>query len=193
MIQRAFLVATALSAGLAACGQAESPPPATPAVEPAPAEVGPVACRSADLQLATAGGDAGMGNRVAVLSVLNRGEGACQLVGYPTVTLADKADRPLGSIEARQHPGNYFSQGDALRPVVVQPGARAYFDLAWNVIPHEGDGEVACPIATTVRVAAPGDGAFAMLPMELTPCGGFVRVSPFRPTAEDEAPASPAA
>lgn len=192
MIQRAFVIA-AMTTALVACGQAEPSPSATPAVEPAPAEVGPVACRSADLQLATAGGDAGMGNRVAVLSVLNRGEGACQLVGYPTMTLADKADRPLGSIEARQHPGNYFSQGDALRPVVVQPGARAYFDLAWNVIPHEGDGEVVCPIATTVRVAAPGDGAFAMLPMELTPCGGYVRVSPFRPMAEDEAPASPPA
>lgn len=192
MIQRAFVIA-AMTTALVACGQAEPSPSATPAVEPAPVEAGPVACRSADLQLATAGGDAGMGNRVSVLSVLNRGDGACQLVGYPTVTLVDKVDRPLGSIEARQHPGNYFSQGDALRPVVVQPGARAYFDLAWNVIPHERDGEVVCPIATTVRVAAPGDGAFAMLPMELTPCGGYVRVSPFRPTAEDEAPASPAA
>ena len=39
----------------------------------------------------------------------------------------------------------------------------------------------------------PGDGAFAMLPLEMTPCGGYVRVSPFRPTAEDEAPASPPA
>lgn len=193
MIQRAVVIA-ALATSLAACGQAESLPPAeTPAVEPAPVEVAPASCRSADLELATAGGDAGMGNRVAVLSVLNRGEGACQLVGYPTVTLADKADRPLGSIEARQHPGNYFSQGDTLRPVVVQPGARAYFDLAWNVVPHEGDGEVACPIAATVRMAAPGDGAFAMLPMALTPCGGYVRVSPFRPAAEDEAPASPVA
>jgi hypothetical protein len=192
MIQRAVVIA-AMTTGLVACGQAEPSPSATPAVEPAPVEVGPVPCRSADLQLATAGGDAGMGNRVAVLSALNRGEGACQLVGYPTVTLADKADRALDSIETRQHPGNYFSQGAAPRPVVVQPGARAYFDLAWNVIPHEADGEVACPIATTVRVAAPGDGAFSMLPMELTPCGGYVRVSPFRPTAEDEAPASPAA
>ena len=192
MIQRAIVIAV-FSAGLVACGQAEPPPSATPAVEPAPVEVGPASCRSADLQLATAGGDAGMGNRVAVLSVVNRGEAACQLVGYPTVTLADKADRVLEGVEARQHPGDYFSQGRPPEPVVVQPGARAYFDLAWNVIPHEGDGEVVCPIATTVRVAAPGDGAFAMLPMELTPCGGYVRVSPFRPTAEDEAPASPAA
>lgn len=193
MIQRPLPIAAALALGLTACGPAESPGPATPAVEPAPAEPEPAACRSADLQLARAGGDAGMGHRRATLSVLNRGQSACQLTGYPTVTLIDAQDRTLDAVEARRRPGGYLGPDRPPLPVIVQPGARAYFDLAWSVVPHEGEGEVVCPVAATVRAAAPGDGAFVTLPMELTPCGRQVEVGPFRSTAEDEAAAAPAA
>jgi membrane-bound inhibitor of C-type lysozyme len=56
---------------------------------PASAVPGVPPCRGPQLQLEDAGGDAGMGNRVAVVSVRNLGSAVCSLSGYPTISLVD--------------------------------------------------------------------------------------------------------
>lgn len=148
-------------------------------------------CSAADLRLTIEGGDAGAGNRVTTLGLRNAGIEACSLAGYPTVTLADAQDRVLTSVKAVQAPGNYFSKGGGPTPVALPPGGKAWFDLAWNVIPHESEGETVCPDAQTLRLTTPADAAAASLSMALTPCGRQIRVSPFRPVSDDAAaPAS---
>lgn len=160
-----------------------------PALAPAPE----APCTGADLRLSVEGGDAGMGNRVTTLALQNVGARACSLTGYPTVALADANDRALTSVKAVQELGNYFTQGTAPSPVSVKPQAKAFFDLAWNVVPHESEGEKVCPDAKTLRLTTPGDTALVSLPLALTPCGRQIRVSPFRPVVDASArPASAA-
>lgn len=150
-------------------------------------------CVGTNLRLSVEGGDAGMGNRVTILAVQNMGAQTCSLTGYPTVTLADAGDRTLSTIKAVQEPGNYFAQGTAPSPVSVKPQAKAFFDLAWNVVPHESEGEKVCPEAKFLRLTTPGDTAQITLPLALTPCGRQIRVSPFRPVIDASAGPAPEA
>ena len=176
------------SGGPAPAGPTPLPTPAPGGVLPASAP-----CKGAQLKLSSEGGDAGMGNRVAVLGVQNIGPQACSITGYPGVSLLDGRGRTLTMIRAEPSPGNYFRGGQAPTPVNLAPQAKGYFDLAWNVVPNEGQGETTCPGAATVRVTAPGDTTVVTLAQPFTPCGGRVRVGPMRPVAEDSAaPATPA-
>jgi membrane-bound inhibitor of C-type lysozyme len=160
-----------------------------PALAPSPE----APCVGTNLRLSVEGGDAGMGNRLTTLALQNVGTQTCSLTGYPTVTLADAGDRVLTAVKAVQEPGSYFTQGTAPTPVALKPQSKAYFDLAWNVVPHEAEGEKACPEAKTLRLTTPGDTALVTLPLALTACGRQIRVSPFRPVSEASARPAPAA
>lgn len=168
-----------------------------PALEPAPgaaAAPGPTAppCKGPQLKLTSEGGDAGAGNRVSAFAVSNLGAQACSLTGYPAVVLQDRQGRELTAIRAEQNPGNYFRTSPNPTPVVLVPQAKAFFDLAWTVVPDASQGQGACPSAVRIRMTAPGDTSSVSLDQSLTPCGGRIRVSPFRPVADDRPPASPA-
>ncbi|MDY6923376.1 MAG: DUF4232 domain-containing protein [Pseudomonadota bacterium] len=161
------------------------PPPASAA----PAGLAPTAavappCKGPQLKLSAEGGDAGAGNRVAVLGVQNVGAEACSLTGYPGVTLQDDQDRALAGVRAEQSLGSYFRQGETPGPVELAPKDRAFFDVAWNVVPDETRGQKTCPSAARIRITAPGDTSPVALTQAFTPCGGRIRVSPFRPVAE---------
>lgn len=160
-----------------------------PALAPSPE----APCIGTNLRLSVEGGDAGMGNRLTTLALQNVGTQTCSLTGYPTVTLADAGDRVLTAVKAVQEPGSYFTQGTAPTPVALKPQSKAYFDLAWNVVPHEAEGEKVCPEAKTLRLTTPGDPALVTLPLALTACGRQIRVSPFRPVSEASARPAPAA
>lgn len=152
------------------------------AVTPAPGGVLPAAapCKGPQLKLAAEDGDAGAGNRVRNFSLQNIGSQACSLTGYPGMTLLDGQGRPLTAIRADQSPGSYFRQGQAPTPVTLAPQAKAWFELAWSVIPNEAMGEKTCPSAATLRATAPGDTAVIPLAFAFQPCGGKIRVSPIR-------------
>ena len=160
-----------------------------PALAPSPE----APCVGTNLRLSVEGGDAGMGNRLTTLALQNVGTQTCSLTGYPTVTLADAGDRVLTAVKAVQEPGSYFTQGTTPTPVALKPQSKAYFDLAWNVVPHEAEGEKVCPEAKTLRLTTPGDTALVTLPLALTACGRQIRVSPFRPVSEASARPAPAA
>lgn len=180
------------------CSRPSSGPVApvpVPGPQPAPGGVLPVAapCLGPQLRLSADGGDAGAGNRVSILGVQNVGAQACSLIGYPTVVLQDRQGRNLTAIRADQTLGSYFRQGQTPSPVELAPQGKAFFDIAWNVVPNEGNGETSCPSATRIRMTAPGDSSPVSLAQTFTPCGGRIRVSPFRPVAEPTPEPAPAA
>lgn len=151
---------------------------------PASTSTGGMTCKGPQLRLSADGGDAAMGNRVAIIGVTNTGTQACVLNGYPTVTLQDARNRDLTTIRADQNPGSYLRTNEVPAPVTLQPQAKGFFDLAWNVVPNEGNGETTCPSAARLRMTVPGDTAVVTLGQTFTPCGGRIRISPFRSEAE---------
>ncbi|MFT6428308.1 MAG: hypothetical protein ACJAVC_001591 [Brevundimonas sp.] len=104
------------------------------------------------------------------------------------MTLQDARGRTLSSIRAEQSPGSYFRQGQAPTPVQLTPRAKAYFEMAWSVVPNEAM-QKTCPDAATIKVTAPSDTAAVSLPFSFSPCGGRIRVSPIRAEA-NPAPAT---
>ncbi len=181
------------------CSRPSSGPIAPgPLPEPQPAPGGVLAaatpCRGPQLKLSVDGGDAGAGNRVTILGVQNVGAQACSLTGYPTVVLQDRQGRNLTAIRSEQALGSYFRQGQAPVPVELASQAKAFFDIGWNVVPREGQGETTCPSVARIRMTAPGDTSPVSFARTLTPCGGRITVSPFRPVAEatpEPAPVAP--
>ncbi len=165
-------------------------PVGTPAVMPidaAPAAVVPSSappCRGPQLQLEDAGGDAAVGNRVAIVGVRNMGSQACSLTGYPSISPVDYRSQALDPRADGNRLGHLFSQ----RPdrVFCDPRApgQAWFDVAWYVVPREAEGETACPAAARIGMTAPKDTSPVWLDRRLTPCGGVIRVTPFRAVAE---------
>lgn len=167
---------------------------APPTPEPAPVTPGLIAaanplCVGSQLRLSAEGGDAGMGHRVAIIGVQNVGPRACSLSGYAAVGVQDRQGRDLTGIRAVQAPGSYLRSGEKPVPVELAPRAKAFFDIAWTVVPHEADGERVCPSATRVRVTAPGGTSPLSLDQTFTPCGGRIDVTPFRAEAEPTATA----
>ena len=144
-------------------------------------------CKGPQLKLSADGGDAGMGHRVTIVGVQNLGTQACSLTGYPSVTLQDPRGKTLTTVRSEQNPGSYLRAGQAPAPVTIQPQAKAFFDVAWNVVPNEGQGETVCPTAARIRAVAPGDTSPVTLIQSFTPCGGRIQVSPFRAVAEPDA------
>ncbi|MES2861947.1 MAG: DUF4232 domain-containing protein [Pseudomonadota bacterium] len=143
-------------------------------------------CRVAQLRLTSDSGDAGAGNRVNVFGVTNTGTAPCSVSGYPAVSLLDAQGRALTTVRSDHNPA-------VVAPVNIAAGGKVYFDIAWNVVPNEGNGERVCPTAARVRVLIPGDTAALAIPLTFTPCGGRIRVNPFRSTVEPGQAPEPAA
>jgi membrane-bound inhibitor of C-type lysozyme len=143
-----------------------------------------VPCKGPQLKLSADGGDAGMGHRTTIVGVQNVSAQVCSLTGYPTVTLQDARGRNLTTVRSEQNPGSYLRTGQSPASVTLEPQAKAFFDVAWTVVPNEAQGETACPTAARIRAIAPGDTSPATLARTFTPCGGRIQISPFRAVAE---------
>ena len=160
--------------------------PLTPASNPQSMARAP-ACAGPQLALEIEQSDAGAGNRGMVLSLRNAGTETCSLTGYPGVTLMDEEGRPVVNVRA-----DPWVQGDPAEPphpVELTAGAKAYFDIGWNVVPHESEGETRCPVTEGLRVTAPGDTAPLTQATEMTVCGGRIKVGQVRAT-ENPTPAN---
>lgn len=167
--------------GLPAPGPGEPATPASGGVLPASTP-----CRVAQLRLSNDAGDAGAGNRANVFGMTNTGTLACSVSGYPSVGLLDAQGRVLTAVRSDQVPA-------VATPVSIPANGKAFFDIAWNIVPNEGAGERVCPSVARVRVLIPGDTAALAVPLAFTPCGGRIRVNPFRSTAEASLTPPPAA
>ena len=143
-------------------------------------------CKGPQLKLSRVGGDAGAGNRVSIFGVQNVGARPCSLTGYPSITLQDEAGDALATVRSDRTLGSYFRQGQTPGPVELAPQGQGFFDIAWTVVPDESAGQTTCPSAARIRMTAPGDTSPVSLAQAFTPCGGRIRVSPFRTVAEPE-------
>jgi len=160
-------------------------PGPSPLPQPTPGGVLPSAtpCRVSQLRLGAAGGDAGAGNRVGIVSVLNTGPAACGLAGYPALSLLDTRGRPITTLRIDQNP-------NTATPVSIPPNGRAYFDVAWTVVPDESAGQTVCPSVGQIAVRLAGDATPLTLAMAFQPCGVRIRVNPYRSSADPaDAPA----
>lgn len=157
-----------------------------PAAQPSPAGSieASTPCKGPQLKLSRVGGDAGAGNRVAILGVQNVGIRPCSLTGYPSIVLEDQKGDPLAAVRSDRTLGSYFREGQTPGPVELAPQGQGFFDIAWNVVPDESAGQTTCPSAARIRMTAPGDTSPVTLAETFTPCGGRIRVSPFRTMAE---------
>jgi membrane-bound inhibitor of C-type lysozyme len=162
---------------------APGPVPAPDTLPGGPLPPAAAPCKGPQLKLSADDGDAGMGHRVTIIGVQNVGAQACSLTGYPTVTLQDARGRDLTTVRSEQNPGSYLRTGQSPGPVTLEPQAKAFFDLAWTVVPNEAQGQTVCPTATRVRAIAPGDTSPTTLAQTFTPCGGRIQISPFRAVA----------
>ena len=163
-----------------------TPEPTAPPPAPAGSIEASAPCKGPQLKLSRVGGDAGAGNRVAILGVQNVGTRPCSLTGYPSVTLEDPKGDALAAVRSDRVLGSYFRQGQTPGPVELAPQGQGFFDIAWTVVPDEGAGQTTCPSAARIRMTAPGDTSSVTLAQAFTPCGGRIRVSPFRTMAEPE-------
>lgn len=168
-----------------------------PGASPVPSpSTGPIQagqpCAGPQLRLERASSDAGAGNRFATLSLQNVSSQACYLSGWPGVTLVNATGQNLVGVRADQERGPYLAEDAEPPRVTLAPQGKAWFDLAWNVIPREDQGQTTCPEAARVRATAPGDTAAIALEMPLTPCGGRIRVGPIRADQEPVAAPAPA-
>ena len=155
--------------------------PLTPASNPQSMATAP-ACAGPQLALEIENSDAGAGNRGLVLSLRNAGTETCSLTGYPGVTLMDEEGRPV--VDVRADPWMQGDPAEPPHPVELTAGARAYFDIGWNVVPHESEGETRCPETQGLRVTAPGDTAPLTQETGMTVCGGRIKVGPVRATPD---------
>jgi Protein of unknown function (DUF4232) len=90
--------------------------------------------------------------------------------------------------------GNYQFTNLTPDPVVLAPGATAYFNLAYSDVPSGA--ETTCPTATQIEVTPPHASDHVTVAVQLTACGGgTVTVSPVfaqgSPGAHTTAPHSP--
>lgn len=150
-------------------------------------ETMPVAnsCRAPALSLEVVSQEGAAGSRYTVLAFENEGSAPCVLQGYPQLSLIGANGQPREEVRVNQDRGPYYPEGQAIEPVSLEPGARAYFDLVSTAVAGEVDGEAEpCAPTIAVRASPPADEGSVQAPLELNPCNGRVRVTPFRPTED---------
>lgn len=161
-------------------------PPGNQAEEEAEAPAVDRPCQASAMSLDVVSTEGAAGSRYTVLALENAGTETCALVGYPGLGLVGQDGRVLSSIRVNQDPGSYYPQGLPIEPVELEAGGRAYFDLVSTAVAGEIEGETEpCAPIVAVRVSPTGaDGGTVQAPLELNPCNGRVRITPFRPTED---------
>jgi hypothetical protein len=110
---------------------AETP---TQAAEPSatPESLLPPACKASDLQ-GIAGWQGATGSLAGAVSVVNKGNAACTLEGYPGVHVVagDGSMLPVADVEPSDDPGSCCAPLHA-PPLVLHPGERGFARFAWR-------------------------------------------------------------
>lgn len=135
-------------------------------------------CRSSDLRVDDRGGDAGAGNRVIRLALVNERAGACVLDGYPEVGLVDSAGHAV-PVSVTHDERTYFDTGVGAARVTLGRGAAMEFSIAFNVVDGAPGG---CALGAAIRVGAPGDtAAVGLVARSVRACRGRLTVTPLAP------------
>jgi Protein of unknown function (DUF4232) len=120
---------------------------------------------------------AGAGSRFATLVLTNTTRHTCTLLGYPSLRLLDRRNRPLATHVVRDH-------GFTPHAVRLEPGDSARSDLRWGAIPGPGEPQSgACePAPARLAVAPPGSPLSLVVPWRMGPVceHGTIDVRPLR-------------
>lgn len=165
-------VAGGKSAVIAQCSRRGPPSAAAQALLPPGAAPD---CTAASLSLKFLNEDAGAGQRYDTFAVSNRGTAACAVQGFARVRLIGDTGAQVPGVTVEQSLTTGPTSGPAQR-IELQPGKRAVFYMHWTPIQS---GEETCPHVTRLDVTAPG-GKSGLIPLDATPCGGHVQISPLR-------------
>lgn len=143
------------------------------------------ACRADQLTLSAGDVDAGMGHRNLPVTVTAKGPTGCLLPQWPQASLLPAS--AAKGVKVERTTDSYFIHADAETRIALEPGQFVQFFVGWSVIPHEADGEQACPDLEGLEVLAPGGGRLGPLAVPMQVCGGRVTISPFsRPAGSED-------
>ena len=147
---------------------------------PAHAAAG-AACQASELSVGLAGTDTGVGMTALTVAITNHAGKACELGGYPALSLLRVDGAPL-PVRVSRGRGPLFT-GAADRVVRLGPGGQASFFIAYRdfnpVTGHTG------PAVTVLRVGLPGLPGQFTVPARFGPYGG-ISVSSIRVGARKE-------
>jgi len=166
-------------------GSAPGPQPAGPGL-PGAAPVAGAPCRGPQLQLAAEASDAGAGNRETVFSLRNVGTQACTLQGHVGVTLQDAQGQNLTAVRTDRIDSGGAPFAGPAQLIVLEPRDQAFLGLRWTAVPQGAEGRRNCPVASRVRITAPGDTSPVSVDQTFTPCGDRIRVTVLRPDREEQ-------
>jgi hypothetical protein len=141
-------------------------------------------CGTADLRVQIEQGSPGAGQRYAMLVLTNKSHRSCHTYGYVGMQLLNGRGGALPTDLVRDH-------SQTPHRIVLAPGAQAYTQLHWSVVPGTGDSGAPCSSAPArVEITPPdaytqltirwggGDvcehGRIDVQPLTLGGCGGFM-------------------
>ena len=144
------------------------------------AAAGP-ACQASELSVRLAGTDTGVGMTVLTVAITNHAGTACELGGYPVLSLLRADGAPLPARVSRGR--GPLCTGVPDRVVRLGPGGQASFFISYRdfnpVTGHTG------PAVTALRVGLPGLPGQFTVPARFGPYGG-ISVSSIRVGARKE-------
>jgi hypothetical protein len=129
--------------------------------------------------MAEANGNGAAGTIELDVVMTNQAAGPCTLIGYPGMQLLGPNNAPLPTNVLRGGGPRFPNPAANATPtlVTVASGASAQFSLSYSDVPVGT--ETHCPTSQTTEVTPPNDTAYAVVPLQITACGGgTIHVSP---------------
>ncbi len=121
----------------------------------------PHVCAAPSLRVALEGRDGSAGHLATQFSFRNTSTQACTLKGYPLAVFLDARRQPLAT--------QFQPLGGPARPLLLKPGAKAYFYLRYGDKGAFDPGKCP-PDAAWVRISAPGSRRYVTLKDREYPC-----------------------
>lgn len=179
----ALVIGAVLAMGavlLSACGSATGSQTAVVnAAGPTAAAANWQRCQPGQLQASVISLGAATGHVGAEIVIRNTSASACQLDGYPGLTMLSAQGAALPTTVHRG--GSFLFPAVAPRLVRLAAGRQASFDVEYGDNPTGSPAppyQQACPAAATLEIIAPGDAAAVRASVTMAPCHGDLTVSP---------------
>lgn len=141
--------------------------------------VRPANCQPAELHMAASMISGGAGTIEMLVTMANVSSATCTMEGYPGMQLLNASGSPITTTVVRgggpEYPTPAANAPPA--PVSLAPQQSAAFGFSYSDVPVGN--QTSCPTSAQAEVTPPNDTAYAVIPMQIAPCGnGTLHVSP---------------
>jgi hypothetical protein len=141
--------------------------------------VRPANCQPAELHMVASMISGGAGTIEMLVTMANTSSATCTMEGYPGIQLLSASGSPIPTTVVRgggpEYPTPAANAPPA--PVSLAPEQSAAFSFSYSDVPVGN--ETSCPTSARAEVTPPNDTAYAVIPMQIAPCGnGTLHVSP---------------